>query len=85
MDWNTIIGDLVLYTGWTFEQVGALTMPQIRSVLAAVNRRRKEQAEMLGGKVSDGRELDGTAVIEQHLRELKARTGRSTFDLSEVI
>jgi hypothetical protein len=80
------LGDLVLYTGWTFEQVGSLTMPQLRSVLAAVNRRRKEQIEMMGGKVSGGeKEVDGTIAIEQRLKLLKARTGKTTFDLRDVI
>ena len=75
----------MLYTGWTFEQVGGLTMPQMRSVLAAVNRRRKEQIEMMGGKVSGEKEVDGTIAIEQRLQMLKAKTGKTTFDLREVI
>jgi hypothetical protein len=76
----------VLYTGWTFKQVGELTMPQMRTVLAAVNRRRKEQIEMMGGKVSDGKkEADGTIAIEQRLQMLRAKTGKTTFDLREVI
>ena len=75
----------MLYTGWTFEQVGGLTMPQMRSVLAAVNRRRKEQIEMMGGKVSGEKEIDGTIAIEQRLQMLKAKTGKTTFDLREVI
>ena len=76
----------MLYTGWTFEQVGGLTMPQMRAVLAAVNRRRKEQIEMMGGKVSGGeKEIDGTIAIEQRLQMLRAKTGKTTFDLREVI
>ena len=76
----------MLYTGWTFKQVGGLTMPQMRAVLAAVNRRRKEQIEMMGGKVSGGeKEIDGTIAIEQRLQMLRAKTGKTTFDLREVI
>jgi hypothetical protein len=76
----------VLYTGWTFEQVGGLTIPQMRAVLGAVNRRRKEQIEMMGGKVSEGdKEVDGTIAIEQRLQILRAKTGKTKFDLREVI
>ena len=76
----------MLYTGWTFEQVGELTMPQMRAVLGAVNRRRKEQIEMMGGKVSGGeKEVDGTIAIEQRLKLLKAQTGKTKFDLRDVI
>ena len=61
-------------------------MPQMRAVLAAVNRRRKEQIEMMGGKVSGGeKEVDGTIAIEQRLQMLRAKTGKTTFDLREVI
>ena len=61
-------------------------MPQMRAVLVAVNRRRKEQIEMMGGKVSGGdKEVDGTIAIEQRLKLLKARTGKTTFDLRDVI
>ena len=61
-------------------------MPQMRAVLAAVNRRRKEQIEMMGGKVSGGeKEIDGTIAIEQRLQMLRAKTGKTTFDLREVI
>ncbi|MFA5401612.1 MAG: hypothetical protein WC359_14275 [Dehalococcoidia bacterium] len=76
----------MLYTGWTFEQVGGLTIPQMRAVLGAVNRRRKEQIEMMGGKVSEGdKEVDGTIAIEQRLQILRAKTGKTKFDLREVI
>ena len=81
------MGDLVFYTGWTFKQVGELTMPQMRAVLGAVNRRRKEQIEMWGGTVKGGgeKEIDGTLAIEQRLQMLRAKTGKTTFDLREVI
>jgi hypothetical protein len=60
-------------------------MPQMRAVLVAVNRRRKEQIEMMGGKVSGEKEVDGTIAIEQRLQMLRAKTGKTTFDLREVI
>lgn len=44
---------------------------------------------MLGGKVIESgkasKEADGTSAIEQHLRLLKTQTGRTTFDLREVL
>jgi hypothetical protein len=81
-----LLGDLWLYSGQSFKQLGQLNLPQLRSALAAVNRRRKEQIEMMGGKVSGGeKEVDGTIAIEQRLKLLKARTGKTTFDLRDVI
>ena len=63
-----------------------MTMPQLRSALAAVNRRRKEQIEMMGGTAKGGdKEVDGTIAIEQRLKLLKAQTGKTKFDLREVI
>ena len=80
------MGDLWLYSGQSFEQLGSMTMSQLRSALAAVNRRRKEQIEMMGGKVSSGeKEVDGTIAIEQRLKLLKAQTGKTKFDLRDVI
>lgn len=63
-------------------------MPQVRSVMAAINRHRKEQIEMLGGKVSEGggkKEINGTEAIEQRLKMLKNQTGKKIFDLREVL
>ena len=61
-------------------------MPQMRAVLGAVNRRRKEQIEMMGGTAKGGeKEVDGTIAIEQRLKLLKAQTGKTKFDLREVI
>lgn len=81
------MGDLVFYTGWTFEQIGQLTLPQMRSVMSAVNRRRKEQIEMMGGKVreSEAKGIDSTVAIEQRLRILRSKTGKNKFDLREVL
>jgi len=77
----------VFYTGWTFEQIGQLTLPQMRSVMSAVNRRRKEQIEMMGGKVreSEAKGIDSTVAIEQRLRILRSKTGKNKFDLREVL
>lgn len=76
----------MLYTGWTFEQVGGLTMPQMRAVVAAVNRRREEQIKMWGGTTKGSeKEIDGTIAIEQRLQMLRAQTGKTKFDLREVI
>ena len=76
-----------MYSGQSFEQLGNMTMPQLRSALAAVNRRRKEQIEMMGGTAKGGgeKEVDGTIAIEQRLQLLKAQTGRTKFDLRDVI
>ena len=75
-----------MYSGQSFEQLGNMTMPQLRSALAAVNRRRKEQIEMMGGTAKGGdKEVDGTIAIEQRLQLLRAKTGKTTFDLREVI
>ena len=81
------MGDLWLYSGQSFKQLGQLNLPQLRSALAAVNRRRKEQIEMMGGTVKGGgtKEVDGTIAIEQRLKLLKAKTGKTTFDLRDVI
>jgi hypothetical protein len=80
------LGDLWLYSGQSFEQLGNMTMPQLRSALAAVNRRRKEQIEMMGGTTKGGdKEVDGTIAIEQRLKLLKAQTGKTKFDLRDVI
>lgn len=66
-----------------------MTMPQLRCALAAVNRRRKEQIEMMGGKVTDGgagnKEVDGTIAIEQRLQMLRAAGRKGPIDLREVI
>jgi len=63
-----------------------MTMPQLRSALAAVNRRRKEQIEMWGGTAKGSeKEVDGTIAIAQRLQLLKAQTGKTTFDLRDVI
>ena len=41
---------------------------------------------MMGGKVSEGdKEVDGTIAIEQRLQILRAKTGKTKFDLREVI
>lgn len=53
-----------------------------------MNRHRKEQIEMMGGKVSGGKagkEVDGTIAIEQRLEMLRKQTGKTKFDLREVI
>jgi hypothetical protein len=88
VDWSVLFGDVVMFTGWTFEQVGALTIPQLRSVLAAVNRRKKEQIEMWGGEVKEtgGEKVVAEAdMLERKLALMKARTGRDKFDLREVL
>lgn len=44
---------------------------------------------MLGGKVTGGgeagKEVDGTIAIEQRLEMLRKQTGKTKFDLREVI
>jgi len=89
VNWDELLGDLWLYSKQTFKQLGELTLPQLRCALAAVNRHRKEQIEMLGGKVTGGgagnKEVDGTIAIEQRLEILRKQTGKTKFDLREVI
>lgn len=89
MNWDELLGDLWLYSKQSFRQLGQLTLPQLRCALAAVNRHRKEQIEMLGGKVTGGgeagKEVDGTIAIEQRLEMLRKQTGKTKFDLREVI
>ncbi len=90
MNWDELLGDLWLYSKQSFQQLGQLTLPQLRCALAAVNRHRKEQIEMLGGKVGGGgggggKEVDGTIAIEQRLEILRKQTGKTKFDLREVI
>lgn len=65
-------------------------MPQMRALVKAINRRRKEQVEMLGGSVKEtasksDKQVDLTSVIEMRLKTLRAQTGKKTFDLREVI
>jgi hypothetical protein len=81
------LGDLWLYSGQSFRQLGQLNLPQLRSALAAVNRRRKEQIEMMGGTVQETAKPDANLALglEHKLAMLKARTGRTKFDLREVI
>jgi hypothetical protein len=89
VNWDELLGDLWLYSKQSFRQLGRLTLPQLRCALAAVNRHRKEQIEMLGGKVAGGgagnKEVDGTIAIEQRLEILRKQTGKTKFDLREVI
>lgn len=88
MNWDELLGDLWLYSKQSFRQLGRLTLPQLRCALAAVNRHRKEQIEMMGGKVrggQGGKEVDGTIAIEQRLEMLRKQTGKTKFDLREVI
>lgn len=42
---------------------------------------------MMGGtaKSGEGKEVDGTIAIEQRLKILKEQTGKTKFDLREVI
>lgn len=89
MNWDELLGDLWLYSKQSFRQLGRLTLPQLRCALAAVNRHRKEQIEMLGGKVTGGgagnKEVDGTLAIEQRIQMLRASGRKGPIDLREVI
>lgn len=89
-----MLGDIAGFTGWTFQQIGQLTVAQVRVVLGAMNRRRKEQIEMWGGTVSENprkaieqpdEENEVMRGIERKLQMLKAQTGKTKFDLREVI
>lgn len=83
-----MLGDLVVYTGWTYTQAGQLTLPQIRATMRAINRRRKEQVDMWTGTTEKAATESGgdmTASIEAKLALLRAQTGRSSFDLREVL
>jgi hypothetical protein len=74
-------------TGWEPDQVGHKTLDQLLAVLTGIRKR----SEMMWGKGEDkkmesGKEKTvGLDSIEQHLKMLREKTGRTTFDLREVL
>lgn len=99
-DWEAVLADIALATGWELERVARLTLRQVVAIQGAMARHWERVAatsgfgSLFGGGKSGGSKsvsvdersrLEATKSLNKRVELLKKTTGRSSFTIEEVL